>query len=77
MDIIFGPVPINPVNFDTSIVDENWPYLNVISDVNFTANSPFVPCILSSVNVKLTALLKLFRCHHNLAWEHVIAFHVP
>ena len=41
------------------------------SDVNFTVNSPLVPCILSSVNVKPTGLLKLFCDHPNLTWDNV------
>ena len=66
---IFGPAPINPVNVEPSIIDENWTDFNVISDVNFTANSPLVPCILSSVNVKPTGVLKLFCDHPNLTWQ--------
>ena len=42
MENISGPVPYNPVNIDPSIVNETWPPLNIISDVNFTVNSP--PC---------------------------------
>ena len=33
--------------------------------------SPFVPCILSSVEVKPTGVLKLFCDHPNLTWDHV------
>ena len=68
---IFGPVPINPVNIEPSINNEKWPRFNIISDVNFTVNSPLVPCILSSVIVKPTGVLKLFCDHANLTWEHV------
>ena len=52
MESIFGPVPINPDNVEPSILNENWPRFNNNSDVNFTVNSPLVPCILSSVIVK-------------------------
>ena len=69
MESIFGPVPINLVVNEPSIINENWPLFNIISDVNFTANSPLVPCILSSVNVKLTGVLKLFSDHPNSTWE--------
>ena len=68
---IFGPVPNNPVNIEPSIINENWPHFNIISDVNFTVNSPLVPCILSSINIKPTGVLKLFCDHPNLTWEHV------
>ena len=51
MDSIFGPMPINPVNIEDSFINENWPRFDVISNVNFTVNSPLVPCILSSVDV--------------------------
>ena len=40
MDSIFGPVPISPVNIETSIINENWPCFYTISDVIFTVNSP-------------------------------------
>ena len=71
MENIFGTVPINPVNIEPSIINENWPHFNIISDANFTVDSPLVPCILSSVNVKTTGVLKLFSYHPNLNWEHV------
>ena len=71
MESIFGPVPINPVNVEPSIITENWPRLNIISDLNFTVNSPLVPCILSSVIVKPTGVLNLFCDHPNLTWDHV------
>ena len=45
-------LPINPVNIQDSLINENWPRFIVISDVNLTVNSPLVPCILSGVNVK-------------------------
>ena len=66
MEGIFGPPPINPVNVEPSTINENWPRFNIISDVNFTVNSALVPCILSSVNVKHTGVLKLFCDHPNL-----------
>ena len=66
MESIFGPAPINPVNIEDSLINENWPRLKIISDVNFTVNSPLVPCILSGVNVKPTGVLKLFCDHPNL-----------
>ena len=75
---MFGPVAINPVNIEPSIINENWPRFNIISDVNFTVTSLLVPCILSSVNVKPTRVLKLSCDHPNLTWEHVkISMHVP
>ena len=40
MEGIFGPPPINPVNIEDSLINENWPRFNVISDVNFSVNSP-------------------------------------
>ena len=45
MEGIFGPPPINPVNIEDSLINENWPRFKVFSDVNFTVNSPLVPCI--------------------------------
>ena len=71
MESIFGPVPINPVNIEYSLINENWPRFDIISDVNFTVNSPLVPWILSSVDVKPTGVLKLFCDHLNLTWDHV------
>ena len=44
MERIFGLVPNNPVNMTRSIIDENWPRFNVISNVTFTVNSP--PCLM-------------------------------
>ena len=70
MESIFGLVPINPVNIEPSNFNEHWPRSN-ISDVNSTVNAPLVPCILSSVNVKPTGVIKLFCDHPNLTWEHV------
>ena len=67
----FGPVPNNPVNIEDSIFSENWPRFDIISDVNFTANSPLVPCILWSVDVKPTGVLRLSCHHHNSTWDHV------
>ena len=43
MESLFGPPPINPVNIESSVINENWPHFDVISDVNFTGNSPLVP----------------------------------
>ena len=71
MESVFGPVPVNPVHIEPSIINENWPRFKLISDVNFTVNSPLVPCILSSVNVKSTGVLNLFFDHPKLTWEHV------
>ena len=71
MESIFGPPLINPVNVEPAIVNENWPRFTIISDVNFTVNSPLVPCVLSSLNVKPTGVLKLFCDHPNLTWDFV------
>ena len=71
MESIFGPMLNNPVNIEDSLINANWPRFDFISEVNFTANSPLVPCILSSVDVKPTGVLKLFCDHPNLAWDHV------
>ena len=70
MESIFGPRPINPVNMEASVINENWPRFNIISNVNFTVNSPLVPCIFSGVNVKPKDVLKLFCDHPNLTWNH-------
>ena len=71
MESLFGPPPINPVNINDSLINENWPRFNIISDVNFTVNSPLVPCILSGVNVKPTGVLKVFCDNPNLTWNHL------
>ena len=71
MESFFGPPPINPVNVEPSVINENWPRFNVISDVNFTVNSPLVPCLLSGVNVNPTGVLKLFCDYPNLTWNRV------
>ena len=71
MESIFSPVPINPVNIEPSTINENWPNFNIISDVNFTVDSPLVPCTLFSVNLKRTGELKLFCDSSDLTWEHV------
>ena len=71
MESIFGPPPINPVNIEDSLINENWPRFNVISDFNFTVNSLPVPRILSGVNVKPTGVIKLFCDHPNLTWNHL------
>ena len=70
VESIFGPVPNNPVIIEDSLINENWPRF-IISNVNFSVNSPLVPCILSNVNVKPTVVLKLFCDHPNLTWDHV------
>ena len=48
MEGIFGPPPINPVSIQDSLINENWPRFNIISDVNFTVNSPLsrVSCLV-------------------------------
>ena len=71
MESIFGPTPINPVNIESSVVNENWPRFNIFSDVNFTVSFSLVPCILCGVNVKPRGVLKLFCDHPNLTWNHV------
>ena len=71
LESIFVPVSIDSVNIEPSIINENWPRFNKISDNNFTVNSPLVLCILSSVNVKPTVVLKPFYDRPNLTWEHV------
>ena len=71
MESIFGPMPINPVNIEDSLINENWPRFDIISEGNFTVNSPLVPCILSSVDVKPTGVLKLICDHPNLTWAYV------
>ena len=71
MEGIFGPTSINPVNIEDSLINENGPSFDTISDDNFTVNSPLVPCILSSVDVKPTGVLKVFCDHPNLTWDHV------
>ena len=71
MESAFGPVPINPVNIEDSLNNENWPRFDIISKVNFTVNSPFVQRILSSVDVKPTSVIKLFCDHPNLTWDYV------
>ena len=42
MESIFDPVPINPVNVEPSIINENWPRFKIISHVNFNVNTPLV-----------------------------------
>ena len=48
MEGIFGPPPIIPVTIQDSLINENWPRFNIISDVNFTVNSPLsrVSCLV-------------------------------
>ena len=71
MEGLFVPSPINPVNIEDSLVNENWPHFDNISDVNFTVNSPHVPCILSNNDVEPTGVSKLFCNHPNLTWDHL------
>ena len=71
MESIFGPSPNNPVNIEDSLINENWPRFDIISDINFTVNSPLVSCVPSSVNVKPTGIIKLLCDHPNLTWNHV------
>ena len=33
IEIIFGPLPINPVNIEDSLINENWPRFKIFSDV--------------------------------------------
>ena len=75
MESIFGPPPINPVNVEPPIINENWPRFYNISDVNFTVNSPLVPCILSGINTKPRGVIKLICDHPNLTWNHVNNIH--
>ena len=48
MEGIFGPLPINLLSIQDSLINENWPSFNIISDVNFTVNSPLsrVSCLV-------------------------------
>ena len=48
MEGIFGPPPINPVSIQDSLINENWPRFNIISDVNFTVTPPLsrVSCLV-------------------------------
>ena len=71
MESISGPVPNNPVKIEPSIININWSCVNVISDVNFTVNCPFIPCILSNVNKKPMGVIQLFCDHPDSTWEHV------
>ena len=66
MESIFGPLPINPVNVESSIINENSPRFNSTSDVNFTVNSLLLPCSLSSPNARPRGVLKLFCDPPNL-----------
>ena len=74
IESIFGRMPINAVNIEDSLINENWPRFDITSVVNFTVNSPLVPCILSRVEVKPKGVLKLFCDHPNLTWNHVNNF---
>ena len=71
MESIFGPAPTNPVNIESSVVIENWRRFIIISDVNFTVNSPLVPCILSGVNIEPKGVIKMVCDYPNLFWNHV------
>ena len=48
MESIFGPPPINPVNIEGSLINENWPRFNIISDVILllTLPSSRVSCLV-------------------------------
>ena len=70
MEGTFGLPPINPVNVEDSLINENWPRFDIFSDDNFTVNSPLVSCILPSVDVKPTSAITLFCDHPNLTWDH-------
>ena len=56
---IFGPSPINPVKTKDSLIGENWPRFDIISDVNLTVNSPLLPCSLCSADVMPMGVIKL------------------
>ena len=71
MESFFAPPRINPVNIESSVINENWPRFNIISDVNFTVNSPLDRCILSGVNLRPKGVKKLFCDYPNLTWNHV------
>ena len=60
MESIFGPVFINLVNIEPSIINENWPRFNIYSDVIFTVNYPLIQCILCNVNVEPTGVSNCF-----------------
>ena len=64
-------IPSMLINVEPSIINENWPRFNIISDVKCSVISPLVPCILTNVNVKPMGVLKLFCDHPNLNWDHV------
>ena len=66
MENNFRPLPVIPVRIYFSIINENWPRFNVISNVNFTVVSPLVSCDLSMVFVEPTGVLKLSCDHPNL-----------
>ena len=69
---IFNPVLFNSFKFKYLINNENLTRFDNISVVIFTADSPLVPCILSSFNVEPTGVEKLFCVDSNLTWEHSI-----
>ena len=71
MESIFGPVPINPVNIEDSLLNENWPRFGNISNVNFSVNSLLVPLILFNFIVKPTGVINLICDHSKLTWVHV------
>ena len=71
MESIFGPVPINPVNIEQSLINKTWPCFSKFFNVNSSINSAFVPCILSNVNVQPTSLLKQFCDNPDLTWEQI------
>ena len=49
MEGIFGLDSNNSLIIEPSIINENWPCFNIISDVNFGVNSPSSPvsCLVS------------------------------
>ena len=71
MESIFGPVFVNPVTIEYSIINKNWPRFINISAVNFSAKSPLDPYMPFSKNVKPTGVLKLICGHLNLTWENI------
>ena len=46
MEGIFGPPPINSVNIEDSLINENWPRFDSIPDVNFFCKFPPRPVYL-------------------------------
>ena len=48
LELMEDPPLVNLVNIEESLFNENWPRFDIISDINFTVNSPSsrVSCIL-------------------------------